>query len=411
MQLKLQQTAFNEINDSSYKLLRQPTQLSLINIIIDNVSVEFAEILRNCGEVTIQSCKFKNVQSLKTILLSCKSLKYFRICHCKYEEGVIEGIIADAQHVKAYENAEIGLLSISFMYSYDSWELIKTFKALGIQLNSLGLDMYSNFSMEFIEYVKENYETKLKNLTIYEKFDDYFVSHDLLRYIGEWNDLQLQSLHYFGIGYGLFDRLIERQTALKHLRIMFILNIERFPISLRQICIDIEQENAQTIVNKLSQLKHLHHLNIKVHGVGLCKLNFSVLRHMIQLQELTLEAAVYRKNDYGIELDLQDLCTPLQKMKHLTILDGVQIGYETMQKIIENMPNLDNLELSDFPKMVSVLNLQKQNREFFTFKMYIRNPSVVNTTKSLKLAVSLQPKLRLSYFLFKLVYQDFQEIF
>jgi hypothetical protein len=397
VQLMLHHTTFNEINDSIYTLLRQPKNLSLLNITFDNVSVEFAEILRNCGEVTIRICTFKNVESLKTVLLSCKNLKVFKMCYSMFRVGVIEGIIADAQHEEAYENAEIGLLSITFTENNDSWKLIKTFKALGIQLNSLGLAIkFNNSSMELIKYVKENYVTKLKNLTIYENFDDVSISHDLLGYIGEWNDFQLQSLHYVGTGYGL----TKRQTALRHHQVMFIRNIERFPISLRHICIEINQENAQTTVDILSELKHLQHLNIKVYCEGRCKLNFSVLRHMIQLQELSLQT-VYHKKDYGIDLDLQDLCNPLQKMRHLKILDGVQIGYKTLQKIIEIMPNLNSLELSDFPKMVSVLNstLQKQNREFFTFKMYIGNPSVVNITKSLKLAVFLQTKLRLSYFL------------
>jgi hypothetical protein len=372
VQLKLQETAFNEINDSIYTLYRQPKKLLLYCITIDNVSEEFAEILRNCEEVTIDyHCHFVNVQSLKTILLSCKNLKVFKIRNSLFEEEIIEGIIADAQHQKTYENAEIGLLSLTCTDNANTWELIKTFEALGIQLNSLGLEItFSNFSMELFKYVKENYETKLKSLTIFTDGDDF------LRYIGEWNKLQLQLLYCHGATkYGIFDRLIERQTALKHLDSVKILNIERFPMSLRHISIEIKQENAQTTVDKLSELKHLHHLNIKVHCERRCKLNFSVLRHMIQLQVLRLEA-VYLEKGYGIELDLQDLCTPLQKMKNFTIMH-VQIGYETMQKIIEIMPNLDNLELSDLPKMVSVLNftLQKENIEFCTLKCTLRIPA------------------------------------
>jgi hypothetical protein len=360
MRIKLRhQTAFNEINDSIYTLLKQPKDLSLWDITIDNVSVEFAEILRNCEEVTFFNCTFNNVQSLKTVLLSCKNLKVFNLYISNFKEGILKAIIADAQHEKGYENAEIGLLSMRLYNRDTSWKLIKTFKVLGIQLNSLQLQTnISNITMEFLEYIKENYETKLKNLTLI-MFDNQ-ISDDCSRYIGEWNNLDLESLSYCGAEkYGSSDRLIERQTVLKHLEGVKILNIERFPISLRHIYIEIKQENAQTTVDKLSELKHLHHLHIKIHCDGRCKLNFSVLRHMIQLQELILVAVDLQK-DYGIELDLQDLCTPLQKMRLLKICN-VQIEYKTMQKIIENMPNLISLGLSDLPKMVSVSN--------FTFGM------------------------------------------
>jgi hypothetical protein len=378
------QTAFNEINDSIFTLLRQPKKFSLKNVTIDNVSVEFAEILRNCEEVKIYNCKFKTVQSFKTVLLSCKNLKVFRIYHSEFDEGIIEGIIADAQHERGHENAEIGLLSIKCMTLHDSWELMKTFKALGIQLKSLDLEIRSiDFTMEILEYIKENYETKLKNLKIITS--KAHNSDALSRHIGKWNNLQLDSLCRHRTGrYGSFDRLIERQTALKHLEGMKILNIERFPISLRHIHIEIDQDYAQNIVDKLSELKHLHHLHIQVHCDGRCKLNFSVLRHLIQLQELILDT-IPLEEGCGIELDLQDLCTPLQKMRDLAILDG-QFEYKTMQKIIENMPNLYHLHLSDLPKMVSVSN--------FTFGTTLYEYNKITETS----CMSLYPKHRLSYF-------------
>jgi hypothetical protein len=340
-QLNINQTIFDLINNSTHQLYRQPKNLSLSKVQFELVTADFAQILQNCQKVFIHFCTFTTSEALKTVLLSCKNLNLLQIDRCKFAKGVIEPIIANEQ-LETFENAVIGRFSWLLLDYKTGWKLIKTFKALGIQLNVLDLGLYTeDFSMKMIEYIKETYGTKLKHLDFNPSLIKSVVCK-FLQFIIDWNELKLESFSYYGSElYGIIENLVEKQTNLKKLDCTDEINIEKCPISLNHLSLMADDMNSLTI-NNICRFRDLKYLSLHFMSAGAEKLNLTVLSQMVQLEKVTISIEL-AWNEKKVELELEDLCL-LRKMKNLS-LQNMVISYQVMQSIIKNMPNLECLKL------------------------------------------------------------------
>jgi hypothetical protein len=246
---------------------------------------------------------------------------------------------------KKNDHVGIGQFSWSFFDYQTTWQLIKTFKVLGIQINILELGISTeDFGMELFDYIKENYCLKLKHLDFNPSMDRPVVDV-FFRFITNWTDLQLESFIYHGPSqHGVIDKFLETQTTIKKLVSVDAVNIETCPISLQHLNLSIDDiSSALTAIEKLGRLINLRQLFLYFPSAGAEKLNLSVINRMDQLEDVRIYIDS-GWNDEKIELELAESCTPLKNMQRL-LLSNMAVGDQTMQTIIKNMPNLKCLSL------------------------------------------------------------------
>jgi hypothetical protein len=343
IELKITRSIFRLLNNS-IKLYRQPKIIEMSYVAIDNISDDFALILQNCKEIAFIRCTFESSQGLLDTLINCKNVKCLKKVYCSYNPGIINDILICEKKI---ENAEIQEFHWKLGLFDNDLKFIKTFALLGIQLNKLDLtvDLFEKYDhMEIFEYIKNSYETKLKNLH-FEGIEQKETSFgDLFQFLIEWDGLKLDA---FGsdIVFQNSEKMVtfvEKQTGLKDLRLSLFddaINLDKCPTQLEVLninCSDVAMSRAT--IMKLSRFKNLRSCNLSImySSVFNKKYQFNIPKELVMLKSLTLE-----------NISDGDLYSTTPYSPQMEILSVMNLGLSnlTMLHIIQTMPNLKSLEI------------------------------------------------------------------